>query len=158
MTECFFYVIQTEHYIKYGEELVQLLGYGITINPKKRSKQYSDHSGTEQEFCGLFFGSVLQIKALESIIKQRVASNTHKIYGEPVEWISPKAKMTVEEMFILVKDTIDQQGFDIKSLKDDFLPFNNLDHHRKITVNELKINPELYLEHKPLDRKRKKVV
>ena len=146
MTGCFFYIILTAHYIKYGEEFVQLLGYGITINPKKRSKQYSDHSGTEQEFDKLFFGSVIQIKALEAIIKQRVASNTHKIYGEPVEWISPKAKMTVEELFTLVKETIDQQGFNIKVLKDDFLPFNNLEHHRKITVKELITSPDLYLE------------
>lgn len=146
MTGCFFYIILTAHYIKYGEEFVQLLGYGITINPKKRSKQYSDHSGTEQEFDKLFFGSVIQIKALEAIIKQRVASNTHKIYGEPVEWISPKAKMTVEELFTLVKETIDQQGFNIKVLKDDFLPFNNLEHHRKITVKELIASPDLYLE------------
>ena len=146
MTGCFFYIILTAHYIKYGEELVQLLGYGITINPKKRSKQYSDHSGTEQEFDKLFFGSVIQIKALEAIIKQRVASNTHKIYGEPVEWISPKAKMTVEELFTLVKETIDQQGLDIKAIKDDFLPFNNLEHHRKITVKEMIASPDLYLE------------
>ena len=89
---------------------------------------------------------MIQIKALEAIIKQRVASNTHKIYGEPVEWISPKAKMSVEELFTLVKETIDQQGLDIKAIKDDFLPFNNLEHHRKITVKEMIASPDLYLE------------
>lgn len=145
MNGCFLYIIITAHYIKYGSEFVQLLGYGITINPKKRSKQYSDHTGVEQEFCYLFYGQTMHIKALESIIKQRVASQCHKIYGEPVEWISPKAKMTVDEMFTLVIDTIDQQGFPIKMLKDDFLPFNNLEHHRKITVKELNSNPDLYL-------------
>lgn len=145
MNGCFLYIIITAHYIKYGSEFVQLLGYGITINPKKRSKQYSDHTGVEQEFCYLFYGQTMHIKALESIIKQRVASQCHKIYGEPVEWISPKAKMTVDEMFTLVIDTIDQQGFPIKMLKDDFLPFNNLEHHRKITVKELNSNPNLYL-------------
>ena len=145
MNGCFLYIIITAHYIKYGSEFVQLLGYGITINPKKRSKQYSDHTGVEQEFCYLFYGQTMHIKALESIIKQRVASKCHKIYGEPVEWVSPKAKMTVDEMVTLVKDTIDQQGFPIKMLKDDFLPFNNLEHHRKITVKELNANPDLYL-------------
>jgi uncharacterized protein (UPF0332 family) len=145
MIGCFFYIIETAHYIKYGDAFVQLLGYGITINPKKRSKQYSDHSGVEQEFSHLFFGSIQQIKALESIIKQRVASKTHKIYGEPVEWISPKAKMSVEDMLTLVNDTIDQQGFNIKSLKEEFLPFDNLEHHRKITSKELAANPDLYL-------------
>jgi hypothetical protein len=145
MNGCFLYIIVTAHYIKYGSEFVQLLGYGITINPKKRSKQYSDHTGVEQEFCYLFYGQTMHIKALESIIKQRVASQCHKIYGEPVEWVSPKAKMTVDEMVTLVKDTIDQQGFPIKMLKDDFLPFNNLEHHRKITVKELNANPDLYL-------------
>lgn len=146
MIGCFFYIIVTAHYIKYGDEFVQLLGYGITINPKKRSKQYSDHTGVEQEFCYLFYGSLLQIKDLESIIKQRVASNTHKIYNEPVEWISPKAKMKDSELLTLVKDTIDQQGFNIKLLKEDFLPFSNLDHHKKITVKELNLNPEYYLD------------
>lgn len=145
MNGCFLYIIVTAHYIKYGSEFAQLLGYGITINPKKRSKQYSDHTGVEQEFCYLFYGETMHIKALESIIKQRVASQCHKIYGEPVEWISPKAKMTVDEMVTLVTDTIDQQGFPIKMLKDDFLPFNNLEHHRKITVKELNSNPDLYL-------------
>ena len=145
MNGCFLYIIVTAHYIKYGSEFVQLLGYGITINPKKRSKQYSDHTGVEQEFCYLFYGETMHIKALESIIKQRVASKCHKIYGEPVEWVSPKAKMTVDEMVTLVIDTIDQQGFPIKMLKDDFLPFNNLEHHRKITVKELNANPDLYL-------------
>jgi hypothetical protein len=146
MNGCFLYIIVTAHYIKYGSEFVQLLGYGITINPKKRSKQYSDHTGVEQEFCYLFYGETMHIKALESIIKQRVASQCHKIYGEPVEWVSPKAKMTVDEMVTLVKDTIDQQGFPVKMLKDDYLPFNNLEHHRKITVKELNINPDIYLK------------
>ena len=146
MSGCFLYIILTAHYIKYGNDLVQLLGYGVTINPKKRSKQYSDHSGVEQEFCYLFYGETMHIKALESVIKQRVASQCHKIYGEPVEWISPKAKMTVDEIVTLVKDTIDQQGFPIRMLKDDFLPFNNLEHHRKITVRELNSNPNCYLE------------
>jgi hypothetical protein len=54
--------------------------------------------------------------------------------------------MTVDEMVTLVTDTIDQQGFPIKMLKDDFLPFNNLEHHRKITVKELNINPDQYLK------------
>ena len=146
MNGCFLYIIVTAHYIKYGSEFVQLLGYGITINPKKRSKQYSDHTGVEQEFCYLFYGQTMHIKALESIIKQRVASQCHKIYGEPVEWVSPKARMTVDEMVTLVMDTIDQQGFPIKMLKDDYLPFNNLEHHRKITVKELNINPDIYLK------------
>lgn len=158
MSGCFFYLIVTAHYIKYGNEFVQLLGYGITINPKKRSLQYSDHTGTEQEFCGLYFGSVLQIKALESIIKQRVASKTHKIYGEPVEWISPKAHMDIEELTLLVNNTIKEEGFDIQSIKDDYLPFSNLDHHRKVTVKELIQNPDMYLEPKLIDKKRKKVV
>ena len=158
MSGCFFYIILTAHYIKFGDALVQILGYGITINPKKRSSQYSDHSGTEQEFCNLYFGSVLQIKALESIIKQRVASKTHKIYGQPVEWISPKANMSVNELIKLVNDTIKEEGLDIRAIKDDFLPFSNLDHHRKVTVKELVNNPDMYLETKALDKKRKKVV
>lgn len=155
MSGCFFYLIETAHYIKYGNEFVQLLGYGITINPKKRSKQYSDHSGTEQEFCNLYFGSAVQIKALESIINQRVAHNTHKIYGEPVEWISPRARMTVKELVTLVNNTIKEEGFSIRAIKDDYLPFSNLDHHRKVTIKELSANPDLYLETKTIDKRRK---
>jgi hypothetical protein len=146
MTGCFLYVILTAHYIKYGEEFVQLLGYGITINPKKRSKQYSDHTGIEQEFSMLYFGTLLEIKALESIIKQRIASKCHKIYGEPVEWVSPKAKMTEIDIIKLINDTIDQEGFNTRPLKDEFLPFNNLEHQRTITVKELNSNPDKYLE------------
>lgn len=155
MTGCFFYLIETAHYIKYGNEFVQLLGYGITINPRKRSKQYSDHSGTEQGFCELFFGSTVQIKSLESIIKQRVAGKTHKIYGEEVEWISPKHKMPLSALVQLVKDTIKQEGFNISSIKDEYLPFENLDHHKKITVKELILNPNLYLESTKVDKRSK---
>jgi hypothetical protein len=146
MSGCFLYVILTAHYIKYGSEFVQLLGYGITINPKKRSTQYSDHSGVEQEFSMLYYGTLMEIKALESIVKQRVASKCHKIYGEPVEWISPKAKMTEADMIKLINDTIDQQGFKIRPIKDEFLPFSNLEHHRKITVKEMNASPDLYLD------------
>lgn len=158
MIGSFLYIIITAHYIKYGDDFVQILGYGITTNPKKRSLQYSDHTGTEQEFCYLFYGPSMQIKALESIIKQRVASKSHKIYGQPVEWISPKHKMTELELFKLTTDTIKQQGFEISAIKDEFLPFSNLDHHRKITAKELNTSPELYLDTKPLAKKRKKVV
>lgn len=146
MNNCFFYVILTCHYVKYKENYVQLLGYGITINPKKRSMQYSDHSGVEQEFCNLYYGSTFEIRALESIIKQRVASNAHKIYGEPVEWISPKSSIRVNDLISLINDTINQENFKIHSLKDDYLPFNNLDHHRKITIKHINANPSAYLE------------
>lgn len=146
MSGCFLYLIETAHYVKVGNEFVQLLGYGITINPKKRSKQYSDHSGTEQEFCNLYYGKTIQIKALESIIKQRVAGKTHKIYGEPVEWISPKSKMPINDLVKLVNNTIKEENLEIHAIKDDYLPFSNLDHHRKITVRELNANPSLYLE------------
>lgn len=152
MSGCFLYLIETAHYVKVGNEFVQLLGYGITINPKKRSKQYSDHSGTEQEFCNLYYGKTIQIKALESIVKQRVAGKTHKIYGEPVEWISPKSKMSINDLIKLVNNTIKEENLEIHSIKDDYLPFSNLDHHRKITVRELNANPTLYLEAIKVDK------
>lgn len=146
MNGCFFYIILTAHYIMHGDGLVKILGYGITINPKKRSKQYSDHTGTEQEFAMLFYGKKEEIKTLESIIKQRVASKTHKIYGEPVEWISPSAGMTVADLTELAKDTIKQENFNsICVLKDDYLPFNNLDHHSQINLREMANNPDEYL-------------
>jgi 16S rRNA (cytosine1402-N4)-methyltransferase len=71
MTGCFFYIILSAHYIQYGADIVKILGYGITINPKKRSKQYSDHTGVEQEFSYVLFASINENKALESIVKQR---------------------------------------------------------------------------------------
>lgn len=33
----------------------------------------------------------------------------------------------------------------VKMLKDDYLPFNNLEHHLKITFKELNSTPDLYL-------------
>lgn len=158
MNGSFLYIIETSHFVKYGDKFVQLIGFGITINPKKRSKQYSDHTGVEQEFCYLFYGPSLQIKSLESIIKQRVAHQAHKIYGEVVEWVSPKSKMSADELVTLVRDTIEQEGFDIKAFKEEYLPFNNLEHHKKITARELFVNPDLYLIPKPSSKKRKKSV
>jgi hypothetical protein len=146
MSGCFFYIILTAHYIQYGDGLVKILGYGITINPKKRSKQYSDHTGTEQEFALLFYGKVEEIKTLESVIKQRVASKSHKIYGEIVEWISPSAGMTVNDLEQLVRETIKQENFkSICILNDTYLPFNNMDHHKNITLKEMANNPDKYL-------------
>jgi len=152
MSGCFLYIILTAHYIKYDGQFVNLLGYGITIQPKKRSKQYSDHSGIDQEFAKLFFGPLLQIKALEAIIKQRLATKSHKIYGERVEWVSPKHKFSVDDLYQLIVDTINEENLDISVLNEDYLPFNNLDHHKKITIKELNSNPNAYLTKVKIDK------
>lgn len=158
MNGCFFYVMLTTHYVKYGDDLVQILGYGITTNPKKRSKQYSDHSGVEQEFAQLYFGDINQIKTLETIVKQRVASKAHKIYGNDVEWINPKFNMKLQDLVKIVNDVIDQERFAVRSLREEYLPFDNLDHHKRITAKELSSSPDTYLAPNSLDKKRNKAL
>jgi len=144
----FLYLIHTNHYIVYNGEFVKILGYGKTASPKKRSKQYSDHSGTEQEFVKLWFGSAHLISSLESIIKQRVASKSHKIYGQYVEWISPKHNMTVEELTNLVNRTIAEEEIEVYPISEDYLPFDNLDEHNKLTLDEINNDPKRFLENK----------
>lgn len=142
----FLYIIHTNHYIMYNDKFVKMLGYGKTGNPKKRSKQYSDHSGTEQEFIKLWFGPKYLISSLENIVKQRVASKTHKIYGQPVEWISPKHNMTVEELTDLVNRTIAEEDIEVYPISEDYLPFDNLDEHNKLTPDEINNDPKRFLE------------
>jgi hypothetical protein len=142
----FLYIILTNHWFLYNGNYVQRLGYGITGNPKRRTKQYSDHSGGEQEFIKLWYGPKYQISSLENIIKQRVAGQTHKIYGQKVEWISPKAEMTVDDLAALVSRTIKEEGLNILAIKEDYLPFDNLDEHNKLTVAEINNDPEKFLD------------
>lgn len=142
----FLYIIHTNHYVVYDGKFVKMLGYGKTANPKKRSKQYSDHSGTEQEFVKLWFGPAYLISSLENIIKQRVASKSHKIYGQYVEWISPKYDMTVEELNNIVNCTIVEEDIGVYSINEDYLPFDNLDEHNKLTPDEINNDPTRFLE------------
>ena len=142
----FLYVILTNHFFLHDGNYVQRLGYGITGNPIKRSKQYSDHSGGEQEFVKLWFGPKYLITSLENIIKQRVAGQAHKIYGEPVEWISPKHQITVDELTALINRTIREESMDVCPIKEDYLPFDNLDEHSKLNPAEINNNPSRFLD------------
>jgi hypothetical protein len=142
----FLYIILTNHFFLYNDKYVQRLGYGKTGNPKRRSKQYSDHSGGEQEFIKLWFGPKYLISSLEGIIKQRIASQAHKIYGQKVEWVSPKAEMSVDDLAALVERTIVEEDMEVYAIKEDYLPFDNLDEHNKLTADEINNDPSKFLD------------
>jgi hypothetical protein len=142
----FFYLIETSHYFIHDGKSVHRVGYGITIRPRIRVCQYSDQSGGEQAFTNVFYGPYGQIVSLENLVKEKTASKTHYIYGEPVEWLSPNSGMTIQDLNSLVLDIIDTEPFDIYPLKPYYLPFDNRPRHNSITPHRVKMNPLKYLD------------
>ena len=142
----FFYIIETAHYFLHDGKPVRRLGYGITIGPKKRLSQYADHSGGEQEFVHILYGDYRQQTSLENIVKEKLDSKTAFIYGEPVEWLSFDSGMTVHSLYNLILDIVDSESYDIFSVKNIYLPFNNSTRHKKMTNYNVKNNPLQYLD------------
>jgi len=141
----FFYLIETSHFFIHDGVQVHRVGYGITIGPKKRVCQYSDHSGGEQAFQYLYYGQYGQVASLENLIKEKMKSKTHLIFEQPVEWLSPTSGITVHALNSLVLDIIDTESFDIYPVRSSFLPFDNRPVHKKMTNFGVKTNPVKYL-------------
>jgi hypothetical protein len=142
----FFYGIETSHFIKIENEFYQIQGFGITTAPKKRVSQYSDHSGTDQEFHVLYFGLNTAIKSLENIVKQMLASEAHTIHGQRVEWMAPKSKFKKADLIELVENIIRSQNLQVQKIKSFYLPFDNSAIHKKLTIKQIANNPDKYLE------------
>lgn len=142
----FFYLIETSHYFVHDGVQVHRVGYGITIGPKRRVCQYSCQSGGEQSFKYLYYGPYGQVTSLENLVKEKVKSKTHLIFGEPVEWLSYNSGMTIEDLNRLVLDIIDTESYDIYTFRDKFLPFDNRPVHKKMTNYGVKTNPMKYLD------------
>jgi hypothetical protein len=142
----FFYLIETSHFFIHDGRQVHRVGYGITIGPKKRVCQYSDHSGGEQSFQHLYYGSYGQVVSLENIVKEKMKSKTHLIFGEPVEWLSHTSGVSLQDLNNLVLDIIDTESFDIYPIRDKFLPFDNRTVHKRMTNFGVKTNPVKYLD------------
>jgi len=142
----FFYLIETSHFFMHDGVLVHRIGYGITIGPKKRVCQYSDHSGGEQSFQYLYYGPHGQIASLENLVKEKLKSKTALIFEQPVEWLSFDSGMSIQNLNDMVLDIIDIESFDIFSVKPKYLPFDNRPIHKKITNFGVKTNPVIYLD------------
>lgn len=142
----FFYGIETSHFVKIENEFYQVQGFGITTAPKKRVSQYSDHSGTEQEFHVLYFGLITAIKSLENIVKQMLASESHTIHGQRVEWVAPKSKFKKTDLVELVENIISSQNLQVQKVKSSYLPFDNSAIHKKLTSKQISNNSDKYLE------------
>ncbi len=142
----FLYGIETSHFIKVEDDFHQIQGFGITTSPKKRVLQYSDHSGTEQEFHVLYFGPIAAIKSLENIVKQMVSSQSHTIYGQKVEWVAPKAAFKKADLVDLIEKIIHSQNLQVQKVKRTYLPFDNSAIHKRLTAKQISNNPEKYLD------------
>jgi hypothetical protein len=142
----FFYGLETSHFVKIKDEFYQIQGFGITINPKKRLLQYSDHSGTDQEFHVLYFGPIAAIKTLENMVKQLLSSESHMIHGQKVEWVNPTSEFDKDDLISLVEQIISSENLLIKKIKDIYLPFDNSAIHKKLIGVQLLSNPDKYLE------------
>lgn len=142
----FFYGIETSHFVKIDNEFYQVQGFGITTAPKKRVSQYSDHSGTEQEFHVLYFGPITAIKSLENIVKQMLSSQSHTIYGQKVEWVTPKSTFSKADLIELVENIIQSQNLQVEKIKNIYLPFDNSAIHKKLTIKQISNNPAKYLD------------
>lgn len=123
-----------------------MVGYGVTDNPNKRILDYMHLSGGEQEFCYLWYSPTFRAKSLEDVVKQMTGSDTHKINGQYVEWISPKSNLTVESLKGMIEEIIDNEKLDVRPIKAEYLPFDNSPYHKKITPREINNNPSKYLD------------
>jgi len=141
-----FYIIKTNHYILYKGKFIQLIGFGVTDSHKTRVRKYSTASGTEQEFCRLWFSPKFKVEVLEDILKERTKSKRHKINGELVEWFSPASGMTVEKLTEMVFDIISEKSLDCVPIKTEFLPFDDSDWHKELTVKNIVQYPDRYLD------------
>jgi hypothetical protein len=142
----FFYGIETSHFVKIDGDFYQVQGFGITTSPKKRVSQYSDHAGTEQEFHALYFGPITAIKSLENIVKQMLSSKSHNIYGQKVEWVTPKSPFDKKDLIDLVENIIHSQNLQVEKVKNTYLPFDNSAIHKKLTIKQIANNPAKYLD------------
>lgn len=143
----FMYVILTNHYFKIGEEFKQILGYGVMSDPGNRIRKYSNTSGGEQEFAKIWFTPNYEVMEVEQILKQRIASDTHTINGQEVEWISPYSDIILDELI----EIIEQIGLEINkplfSVKDDYLPFRDTEWQQDLTRENIEMFPEKYLKY-----------
>lgn len=150
----FFYIILTAHYFKQSDgTFIQQLGYGVTDAPGGRVRKYSTTSGGEQEFVLLWFSPTYKVEVLEDLLKERVASKTHKIHSEYVEWINPAAGMTVELLSEQVEEIISELRLDVRRIKQEYLPFNDSDWQKEINHDDINRNMDKYLDPKRFDKK-----
>jgi hypothetical protein len=142
----FFYIILTNHFFLYKGKYVQRLGYGVTDAPGGRVRKYSTTSGGEQEFCRLWYSPTFKAEVLEEILKERVSSVTHKINGVFVEWISPESNMTVADLTVLIEYVIEEfSKLDLRSVKSEYLPFNDSEWQKEINHADIDHNPDKFL-------------
>ena len=140
------YVILTNHYFKVGGEYKQILGYGVMSDSGNRVRKYSNTSGGQQQFIKIWYTPNYEVMEIEKILKQRLASDTHIINGEEVEWISPYSDITVEQLI----EMIEQIARDIKkplySVSKKYLPFTDSEWQRDLTLENIETFPSKYLE------------
>jgi len=143
----FFYIILTAHYFKQSDgTFVQRLGYGVTDVPGGRIRKYSNTAGGEQAFDILWFSPTFKVEVLEDLLKERVASQTQKINGEYVEWISTSANMSVQSLANQVEDIIKELKLDARRVKSEYLPFNDSEWQKEINHEDINLNPNKYLD------------
>jgi hypothetical protein len=152
----FFYIILTTHFFLYEGNYVRRLGYGVTDGPDGRVRKYSNTSGGEQEFCMLWYSNTHTAEVLEDILKERVASDTHKINGETVEWIKPNSLLDVDGLTVMVEDVIKEFKLDLRLVKSEYLPFTDSEWQKEINGDTININPNKYLDKSIIDKKCKK--
>lgn len=140
------YVIRTNHYFKVGAEYKQILGYGVMSDAGNRIRKYSNTSGGQQEFAKIWYTSNYEVMEIERILKQRLASDTHIINGEEVEWISPHSDITIDELIRMIEEIAKEINKPLYPVKKDFLPFRDNEWQRDLTVENIETFPEKYLE------------
>lgn len=140
------YVILTNHYFKVGEEYKQILGYGVMSDAGNRIRKYSNTSGGQQEFTKIWYTPNYEVMEIERILKQRLASDTHIINGEEVEWISPHSDITIDQLINMIEEIAKEINKPLYPVKKDFLPFRDNEWQRDLTVENIETFPEKYLE------------
>lgn len=142
----FFYIILTTHYFKVGDEFKKRLGFGVTGNSGRRIRSYSNTSGGEQEFLKVYYSPNYEVMEVETILKQRLGDDLLTINGNEVEWISPYSDIDVDELIGMVEKIVSDLRLNVKSIKNDYLPFKDAEWQKDINEESIRLYPDMYLE------------
>ena len=143
----FLYLIETKHYLKFGDTFVPLVGYGITSNPAKRLNCYIGPTGSiTQDFSQLYWGPADAIQELEKYQKQAWRHLSVSLDDWVLEWLEPSQGKTLADLEKFFDDKIKRDKLPIFKLKKSLMPYTRAFPEPIFTTEDLESNPEQYLD------------
>ena len=139
--------MHSKHYIKQDDgSFTNIIGYGILSSFDKRLKNYIGAIGCSQEFAVLYVGPNDLIRELESFVKQKWKHKSLNLGKWVFEWLDPKSNKSLDDLEKFFDDKIVQDQIPIRKIKREHLPFITGLSKPLYTMNDVKDDPDNYLE------------